>query len=176
MMMTATTESVLHPYTRLESLKMVSGCRGRDRECEAKAIFDALHRRIAYRSETPGFDIFQSFRWTWNGAGGDCDCMSIAVAASLSVQGFDVAFDFIRQGHGEDANHHVFPMVEVPTPAGFVLMGMDISEDWTFAGWEPKPGSYEVRTRWIYDPPRWIRWQTGGRNGPPPMPNALPIR
>jgi len=98
-----TWKSVQDPRMRKIALQVTSNCPGRDTNCETRAIYDAIKRRVRYTGDvapikmgangpTEGIDLFQSAYRTWDFAGGDCDDHSVLAATLLTLNGIQARF------------------------------------------------------------------------------------
>lgn len=111
-----TWESVKDPRNRKIALDVTRQCPERDGECEAKAVYEAIKRKIRYTGDVApikmgadgpveGVDLFQSAYRTWEFGGGDCDDHSVLAATLLSLNGVPAKFRVTAPYSNADYSH-----------------------------------------------------------------------
>lgn len=90
-------KSIHDPRVKQIATQVTRQCRSRDNLCEAKAIYDAVRKRVRYigdiapikmkNGDVEPIDTFQSAYRTWEFGAGDCDDHSILIASLLSSIG-----------------------------------------------------------------------------------------
>lgn len=85
------------PRMRELAAEITKGCRSRDNLCEARAIYEAVRRRVRYVGDVAPIrlpdgnvepiDFFQSAYRTWKLGMGDCDDHAGLIATLLSLMG-----------------------------------------------------------------------------------------
>jgi transglutaminase-like putative cysteine protease len=118
--------SIKDPAIRKLALQITRGCRARDGECEAKSIYDWVHKNIRYTGDVgphhhgrsgpyEGIDVFQSAARTVEFGGGDCDDHSLLVCALGIQNGFACRYRITAptKGGGDDWSH-IYAMLGTP--------------------------------------------------------------
>jgi transglutaminase-like putative cysteine protease len=116
-------KSVMDPEMRRLAFKITERCAERDGECEAKAIYKAIKKKVRYQGdvapirfssgETEGIDLYQSASKTWNWGGGDCDDQVALFATLASVIGLTTKLRVTAEApDAEDS--HIYPVVLLP--------------------------------------------------------------
>lgn len=106
----------------------------KDNLAEAKAIFDAIRRRVRYTSDIHGVDTYQRPSLTLALNSGDCDDYSTLVCSSLHAIGIPCRFKVIRTRGGSDWNH-IYAQAGFPRAQPNRWISMDASVPVPF-GWE----------------------------------------
>jgi transglutaminase-like putative cysteine protease len=109
----------------------------KDSEREARAIFDAIRRRVRYTSDIHGVDTYQSPYKTLMLQSADCDDYSTLVCSSLLSVGIPCRFKVIRTKGGSDWNH-IYAQAGFPRAKPQKWISMDASVPVPF-GWEAPP-------------------------------------
>lgn len=128
-------KSVQDPEMRKLALQITSHCPERDKMCEARAIYDAVKRRVRYTGDVgpirhpngavEGIDLYQSARRTWEFGGGDCDDNSILNATLLALNGLTPVLR-VTQYKGDPDWSHIY--------TGFTDTGKFVPLDTTLPG------------------------------------------
>lgn len=109
-------KGVRDPRMRKLALEITYHCPERDSECEAKAIYDAMKKRIRYTGDVApvkmgadgpveGVDLYQSPWRTWEFKGGDCDDHSGLAATLLSLNGIPARVRVTAENRYADWGH-----------------------------------------------------------------------
>lgn len=108
-------KSIHDPRMRRIALGLTRKCPERDGMCEARAIYDAVKRRVRYTGDiapvkmpnggVEGVDYFQSAWRTWEIGGGDCDDAVILVSTLLALNGITPRLRVTTAKKGEDPSH-----------------------------------------------------------------------
>lgn len=106
----------------------------KDNVGEAKAIFDAIRRRVRYTSDIHGVDTYQKPHNTLRLASGDCDDLSVLACSALLSVGIPCRFKVIRTKGGSDWNH-IYAQAGFPRANPTRWISMDASVPVQF-GWE----------------------------------------
>lgn len=112
--------------------------REKDNVAEARAIFDAVRRRVRYTSDIHGVDTYQKPSHTLRMGTADCDDYSTLVCSALLSVGIPCRFKVIRTKGGSDWNH-IYAQAGFPRANPQRWVSMDASVPVRF-GWEaPRP-------------------------------------
>lgn len=116
-------DGVNDPRIRKLALEITHGCPRNDGECEARKIFEAVHKRIRYTGDVAPvvhpdntvepIDYFQSPWRTWEYKGGDCDDHSGLISALLSVIGVPTQLRVTGPSKFSDFQH-IYPVAGLP--------------------------------------------------------------
>lgn len=108
-------KGVQDPANRKLALNITRSCPERDGLCEAKAIYNAMKKRIRYTGDVgpvampdgsvEGIDLFQGASATWDYGGGDCDDHNVFGATMLALNGLTAKFRTTSAGRFEDYSH-----------------------------------------------------------------------
>lgn len=108
-------KSVQDPQMRKLALQITRGCKERDGECEARAVYDYVKRNIRYTGDiapirlhdgsVEGIDLYQSARRTLEIGGGDCDDQSILNATLLALNGITPILRVVATNKRGDWEH-----------------------------------------------------------------------
>lgn len=109
----------------------------KDSVAEAKAIFDAIRRRVRYTSDIHAVDTYQKPSITLDTRSGDCDDYSTLVCSTLLSIGIPCRFKVIRTKGGSDWNH-IYAQAGFPRARPTRWISMDASVPVQF-GWEAPP-------------------------------------
>ena len=100
---------------------------------EAKAIFDAVRRKVRYTSDISGVDTYQKPAHTLSLGSGDCDDYSSLLCSLMLSVGIPCRFKVIRTRGARDWNH-IFAEAGFPRAAPQKWISMDASVPVPF-GW-----------------------------------------
>ena len=124
-------QSIKDGEMRKLALQITANCPARDDRCEAKAVYDAVKRRVRYTGDVApikmtdgtieGVDYFQTAKRTWEIQGGDCDDQAILNAPLLSLNGIPARFRITaprsqkgRYLNGDPGWAHIYAMAGLP--------------------------------------------------------------
>lgn len=96
--------------------EVVRHCPERDGTCEAKAVFDAVKKRVRYAGDvapikhgrngmTEGIDYYQTAWRTWDIGAGDCDDQAILTSTLLSLNGIQPRLRVTAASRHDDWSH-----------------------------------------------------------------------
>jgi transglutaminase-like putative cysteine protease len=114
----------------------------KDNVGEAKAIFDAIRRRVRYTSDIYGVDTYQKPHNTLRLSGGDCDDLSVLSCSALLSVGIPCRFKVIRTRGAGDWNH-IYAQAGFPRANPTRWISLDASVPVKF-GWEAPPRMVEA--------------------------------
>ena len=110
-------KSVMDPEMRKLALHVTRNCPERDGDCEARAIYKAVKRRVRYtgdvapvaiggaRGPVEPVDLYQSAKRTWEFGGGDCDDHAILASTLLTLNGVEARLRVTAETKGGDWGH-----------------------------------------------------------------------
>lgn len=114
----------------------------KDNKKEAKAIFDAIRRRVRYTSDIHGVDTYQNPGKTLALGTADCDDYSTLLCSAMLSVGIPCRFKVIRTRGGKDWNH-IYAQAGFPRAKPTQWISMDASVPVPF-GWEAPKGMVEA--------------------------------
>lgn len=128
-------KSVQDPEMRRLALQITADCPERDGMCEARAIYDAVKKRVRYTGDVSsiklgkdgpvdGIDLYQSARRTWEFKGGDCDDQAIVIATLLSLNGIEARLRVSKEDKASDWSH-IYPVAGLPKLAPTKWVALD---------------------------------------------------
>lgn len=118
-------KSVTDPDMRKLALQITRHCPERDGNCEAKAIYKAIKRRVRYTGDVAPLkiggrngplepiDYYQSAKRTWEFGGGDCDDHSILAATLLTLNGIPARVRVTAEDKVSDWGH-IYALAGLP--------------------------------------------------------------
>ena len=109
----------------------------KDNLAEAKALFDAVRKRVRYTSDIAGIDSYQHPRRTLQFATGDCDDYSTLACSAAASLGMPCRFKVIRTKDSDTWNH-IYAQIGFPRRAPTRWVSFDASVPMPF-GWEAPP-------------------------------------
>lgn len=109
----------------------------KDNVAEARAIFDAIRRRVRYTSDIHAVDTYQKPSHTLSLGTADCDDYSTLICSALLSVGIPCRFKVIRTKGGSDWNH-IYAQAGFPRANPKRWVSMDASVPVKF-GWEAPP-------------------------------------
>lgn len=109
----------------------------KNNEREAKAIFDAVRRKIRYTSDIHGVDTYQKPAHTLALGSADCDDASTLLCSLMLSVGLPCRFKVIKTKGASDWNH-IFAQVGFPKAKPTNWVSMDASVPVPF-GWQAPP-------------------------------------
>lgn len=140
-------QSIKDGEMRKLALQITSSCPARDDRCEAKAVYDAVKRRVRYTGDVApikmidgsieGVDYFQTAKRTWEIQGGDCDDQAVLNATLLTLNGIPARFRITapksqkgRYLNGDPGWAHIYAMAGLPknnpSPSGWIALDTTI--------------------------------------------------
>lgn len=139
-------DSIKDGEMRKLALQITANCAARDDRCEAKAVYDAVKRRVRYTGDVApikhtdgsieGVDYFQTAKRTWEIQGGDCDDQAVLNATLLTLNGIPARFRITaprqkgRYLNGDPGWAHIYTMAGLPknnpSPSGWVALDTTI--------------------------------------------------
>jgi hypothetical protein len=138
-------KSVQDPRMRKIALDTTRHCPERDGECEARAVYKAVKKRVRYTGDVgavkmgadgpvESVDFFQSAYRTWDLGGGDCDDNAVLNATLLLLNGIDAKLRVTAEGKGSDWSH-IYCTAQLPKNSGGGVSGVkDVALDTTLPG------------------------------------------
>lgn len=120
-------ESIKDPAIRKLALQITRGCRSRDGVCEARAIYDWIHKNIRYTGDIgphhhgrngpyEGIDVFMTAARTVEFGGEDCDGHAVLACALGIENGFTCRYRITAPTNtpGADDWSHIYAMLGMP--------------------------------------------------------------
>lgn len=110
-------QSVTDPEMRKLALQITRNCPERDGECEARAIYKAIKKRVRYTGDVAPLkvggkdgpvepiDLYQSAKRTWEFGGGDCDDHAIISSTLLTLNGVEARLRVTAEAKGAEWGH-----------------------------------------------------------------------
>lgn len=127
-------DSVKDGEMRKLALEVTRQCAPRDDRCEARAIYNAVKRRVRYTGDVApfkhtdgsieGVDYFQTAKRTWEIGGGDCDDQAVLNATLLTLNGIPARFRITAprsaKNTGDAGWQHIYTLAGLPknNPSG----------------------------------------------------------
>jgi transglutaminase-like putative cysteine protease len=137
-------DSIKDGEMRKLALQITSSCPARDDRCEARAVYEAVKRRVRYTGDVApikhtdgsieGVDYFQTAKRTWEIQGGDCDDQAVLNATLLTLNGIPARFRITaprtknRPLAGDPGWAHIYATAGIPknNPSSWVALDTTI--------------------------------------------------
>jgi hypothetical protein len=123
----------------VDSIIAKTGCKNRDYQCKAQALYDFVKSYIRFERDPFGVEMVQEPLVTLKRKAGDCDDHATLIAAMFGAIGYPYSFKTIKADRRRPSEFsHIYTIINIP---GKGWVGADTSVDPAYLGWEP-PGHH----------------------------------